>query len=440
MNSTLEQSTSTSLQIYQRALRVMPGGVSRNAVLRKPYPIYATSGQGCLVTDIEGVMRIDFSNNMTSLIHGHSHPEVIQAVTEQLHKGSAFNLATEIEVEYAEHLCARSPSIEKLRFVNSGTEAVMGCIKAARAYAGRAKIAKVEGAYHGVYDYAEVSQTSNPNNWGDASKPSSVPVTHGTPSSTLNDVVVIPFNDPQRAIEILDQHAEELACVLVDLMPHRVGLMPASEEFMLALRQWTHKNGALLVCDEVITYRSTYKGAQDWYAIKPDLTALGKMIGGGFPVGAIAGRSDVMDVMDPLADKLLFPHSGTYSANPITMVAGLTSMKIFDQTAVTQLNKLAGRAINQIKEAIKISGIEACVTGAGSMFRVHLQAQAPTDYRSSFMNAAQAENTKALLNHLFEHDILMIDTCSAALSTAMNNADIDHLSEAMLSGFRKLKA
>ena len=440
MNSPLEQSISTSLQTYQRALRVMPGGVSRNAVLRKPHPIYAASAKGCQITDIEGVTRIDFSNNMTSLIHGHAHPQLISAVTEQLHNGSAFNLATAIEVEYAEHLCARSPSIEKLRFVNSGTEAVMGCIKAARAYTGRAKVAKIEGAYHGVYDYAEVSQTSNPNNWGDASKPLSVPVTNGTPPAALNDVVIIPFNDPQRAIEILDQHAEELACVLVDPMPHRVGLMPASEEFMRALRQWTHKNGALLVCDEVITYRSTYEGAQGWYTIKPDLTALGKMIGGGFPVGAIAGRSDVMNVMNPLADKLLFPHSGTYSANPITMVAGLTSMKMFNQSAVTQLNQLAQRAVNQIKEAIDIADIEACVTGAGSMFRVHLQPYAPTDYRSSFMGADQAANTKVLLNHLFEHEILMIDTCSAALSTAMNNSDIDHLSDAMLSGFRKLKA
>jgi glutamate-1-semialdehyde 2,1-aminomutase len=265
-------------------------------------------------------------------------------------------------------------------------------------------------------------------------------VSYGTPTAALNDVVIIPFNDPKRAIEILDQHAQQLACVLVDQLPHRVGLMPASEEFMLALRKWTKKNGSLLVCDEVITYRSTYEGAQGWYKIKPDLTALGKMIGGGFPVGAIAGSSDVMSVMDPLSDRLLFPHSGTYSANPITMVAGLTSMKMFDQAAVTKLNQLAYRAVSQINEAIKIADIEACVTGAGSMFRVHLQANAPTDYRTSFMSAEQSSQTKHLLSHLFDQNILMIDTCTAALSTAMNNSDIDQLSDAMLSGFRKLKA
>jgi glutamate-1-semialdehyde 2,1-aminomutase len=138
----------------------------------------------------------------------------------------------------------------------------MSCLKAARAYTGRAKIAKVEGAYHGLYDYAEVSQTSKPANWGDEENPASVPVAHGTPASALKDVVVIPFNDAERAIAILDQHADVLACVLIDLLPHRVGLLPASQEFVDALHQWTRDNGALLVCDEVITFRSSYGGAQ----------------------------------------------------------------------------------------------------------------------------------------------------------------------------------
>jgi glutamate-1-semialdehyde 2,1-aminomutase len=204
---------SPSAALYQRALKVMPGGCSRNTVLRKPHPLYAERGEGCYVTDIEGVRRIDFANNMASLIHGHAHPAVVSAVTDQLHKGTAFTLATEVEIDYAEHLCNRNPGFEKIRFVNSGTEAVMSCLKAARAYTGRAKIAKVEGAYHGLYDFAEVSQTSKPINWGDEEKPVSVPVAHGTPASALKEVVVIPFNDAERAIAILDHHADELAWV-----------------------------------------------------------------------------------------------------------------------------------------------------------------------------------------------------------------------------------
>ncbi|MDP2349985.1 MAG: aminotransferase class III-fold pyridoxal phosphate-dependent enzyme, partial [Chloroflexota bacterium] len=153
--------------------------MSRNTVLRHPHPLYAAHGEGARVTDIEGVTRIDFANNMASLIHGHAHPVVVAAVTEQLRKGTAFTLGTEIEVRYAEHLCSRNPGFERVRFVNSGTEAVMSCLKAARAFTGRPRIAKVEGAYHGLYDYAEVSQTSGPANWGDQDRPLSVPVADG---------------------------------------------------------------------------------------------------------------------------------------------------------------------------------------------------------------------------------------------------------------------
>ncbi len=431
--------TSRSAELYQRALEIMPGGCSRNTVLRKPHPLYAAHGQGCYVTDIEGTRRIDFANNMASLIHGHAHPKVVAGVTEQLQKGTAFTLATEAEIEYAEHMCSRNSGFDKIRFVNSGTEAVMSCLKAARAYTGRPKIAKVEGAYHGLYDYAEVSQTAKPANWGDMDSPASVPVAHGTPASALNDVVIIPFNDPERAIAILDQHARELACVLVDLLPHRVGLIPASAAFMQALRKWTLDNGALLICDEVITLRSNYGGAQEWYDVRPDLTAMGKMIGGGFPVGALAGRGEVMDVMNPLADKVLFPHSGTFSANPITMIAGRISMELFDQTAVEKLNQLSDYARESITEAVRIADIPACVTSGGSMFRVHMKAQAPQDYRSGFVSEAEAGMTKILLDHLFANGIMMINTCSGTLSTAMTRTEIDILSEAMLGGFRKIK-
>ena len=430
---------SSSAALYQRALKVMPGGCSRNTVLRKPHPLYAERGEGCYVTDIESVRRIDFANNMASLIHGHAHPAVVSAITGQLQRGTAFTLATEVEIDYAEHLCSRNPGFEKIRFVNSGTEAVMSCLKAARAYTGRAKIAKVEGAYHGLYDFAEVSQTSKPINWGDEEKPVSVPVAHGTPASALKEVVVIPFNDAERAIAILDQHTDELACVLIDLLPHRVGLVPASQDFVEALHQWTRHNGALLVCDEVITFRSSYGGAQQWYQVKPDLTAMGKMIGGGFPVGALAGRAEVMDVMDPLADKVLFPHSGTFSANPITMTAGLVSMELFDEAAVLKLNALAEYARIQIEEAIRLTDIPACVTGSGSMFRVHMKPEPPVNYRAAFETPEQAARLKVLLDHLFDNGIMMINTCSGTLSTVMTEKEVNILTDVMLGGFRKIK-
>jgi glutamate-1-semialdehyde 2,1-aminomutase len=430
--------SSRSADLYERAQRVLPGGVSRNTVLRDPHPLYADHAAGCRVWDVEGTARYDFSNNMASLIHGHAHPAVVAAVTEQLAKGTAFTIGTEVEIAYAEDLCARNQGFEKLRFVNSGTEAVMGMLKAARAFTGRAKIAKVEGAYHGLYDYAEVSQTSRPESWGDADRPNSVPVAHGTPRGALDDVVVLPFNDVERARALLDAHADELACVLIDPMPHRVGLNPVQAPFVEFLREWTAANDALLVFDEVITFRSEYGGAQEWYSVRPDLTAMGKAIGGGFPVGALAGRAEVMDVMNPRRTPLLFPHSGTFSANPITLTAGRVAMELFDREAVARLNALGRRAKEGIEAAIARTGARACVTGGGSMFRVHFKPDAPLNYREAFQAPEEVARMKAMLDHLFDAGFLMINTCAFTLSTPMGEDEVDALVEAMEQGFRQI--
>jgi glutamate-1-semialdehyde 2,1-aminomutase len=431
-------SLSRSAELYERALQTLPGGVSRNTVLRKPHPLYADFAQGCRVTDIEGVERVDFANNMASLIHGHANPVVVSAVTEQLGRGTAFTLATEVEIRYAEHLVGRNPGFEKVRFVNSGTEAVMGMLKSARAFTGRHKIAKVEGAYHGLYDYAEVSQTAIPSNWGPNTDPLPVPVAFGTPPGVLDDVIVVPFNDPERALSILDKHRGSLAGVIVDPLPHRVGLIPASPEFVSALREWTSNDGSLLLFDEVITFRSEYGGAQEWYDADPDLTALGKLIGGGFPVGAIAGRDDVMDVMNPLADTVLFPHSGTFSANPVTMTAGLVTMELYDRDAVARVNSLAERAVTGINVAIEETGAIASVTSGGSMFRVHMKKRPPENYREAFLAPDESRRLALLLGHLLDAGFIMINTCSATTSTAMGEEEIDALVDAMAEGLARL--
>jgi len=430
----------TSEEIYKQACNVLPGGVSRNTIFRKPHPYYVSKASGCYVNDIDGIQRIDFANNMASLIHGHANPQIVNAVTEQLHKGTAYTMATEVEVAFAQLLCDRVPGFDKIRFVNSGTEAVMTMIKASRAYTGKPKIAKAEGAYHGTYDFAEISQTANPSNWGDIDKPNSVPLANGTPQGVLNDVIIFPFNDIERTISILDQHAEDIACVLIDPVPHRVGLIKANTDFIEALHKWTRKNGALLVFDEVITLRINYSGAQENYSVKPDLTALGKMIGGGFPVGALAGRSDVMKVLDPSERKLLFPHSGTFSANPITMTAGRVAMELFDEDAVLKLNALTQKAIDQIREAIKIADVPISITGAGSMFRIHLTATPPTTYREAFQTKENTTLIKKLLNYFFINEkIMMINTCTCMFSTALTQKEVDILAEAMLNGFKYIK-
>ncbi len=428
---------SRSAELFRQAQEVLAGGVSRNTLLRSPHPIYAAKASGCRIVDVDGVERIDFANNMASLIHGHAHPAIVEAVTSQVSRGTAFTMATEVEIEYARHLCGRSASFERIRFMNSGTEAVMAALKASRAFTGRPRFAKVEGTYHGAYDFAEVSQEPAPQNWGRPDRPASVPLAKGTPESVLGDVVVLPFNDPEGAVALLDEHRDDLACVLLDLMPHRVGLIPADEAFVKALRDWTLANGALLVFDEVITLRAEVGGMQARYDVQSDLTALGKIIGGGLPVGAVAGRAEVMDVFSTGGDGPRLPQSGTFSANPLTMTAGLTAMKLFDAEEVARLNRLGRLARSRIEEAISVVGAPASVTGTGSLFRLHLKAQPPTDYRSTFPTAREKAALGQLIDAFYDAGIVTIRTGMGVLSTPMGEDEIDTLAEAVLSSLRR---
>lgn len=432
--------TTRSAALYERALGVLPGGVSRNAALHDPHPLYVDHAEGCRLTDVEGVTRIDFANNMASLIHGHADPDVGRAVAEQFRRGTAFSVATEVEIRCAEHLRSRNPAFEKMRFVNSGTEAVMAGIKIARAVTGRPMIAKAEGAYHGAYDYVEVSQAPAPANWGSPDEPRRVPLVKGTPQSAMDEVVVFPFNDTDTTIALLDRVKAKLACVVIDLMPHRIGLNPADPEYVAALRDWTARNGVLLLADEVITLRSRHGGLQEQFGLVPDLTAMGKMIGGGFPIGAIAGRADFMDVLNPRSPRYVFPHSGTFSANPVSVGAGLTAMQKFDRAAVERLNALTALAVAGVEQAIRQTGIAASVTGTGSMFRVHLKPAAPRNYREAHLSPHESARLKKLLDHMFAEGVILINSCSAALSTPMTEAEVGALVDAFRSGFEMLGA
>ncbi len=429
-----------SAELFDQAQEVLAGGVSRNTLLRAPHPIYAERASGCRIVDVDGVERIDFANNMAALIHGHAHPSIVEAVTAQLHRGTAYTMATRVEIEYARQLRARAPGFEKMRFMNSGTEAIMAGLKATRAFTGRHKIAKVEGSYHGGYDFAEVSQSPAPHNWGPAERPASVPLSNGAPESVLAEVVVLPYNDPENAVAILDEHRGEIACVLLDLMPHRLGLIPAKDAYVSALRDWTREDGALLLLDEVITFRNEVGGMQLRYGGEPDLTAMGKIIGGGLPVGALAGRAEVMDVFSSVRGAPRLPQSGTFSANPLTITAGAAAMKLYDAEAVDRLNRLGSLARHRIREAIAVAGAPATVTGTGSLFRVHMKAEEPTDYRSSFPTPEETKALAQFIDGLYDAGIVAIHTGAGTLSTPMGEAEIDRLAEAVLSSLRKVES
>lgn len=316
----------------------------------------------------------------------------------------------------------------------------MAMMKTARAYTGKPKIAKAEGAYHGTYDFAEISQSPNPSNWGDIDRPNSVPLSYGTPQGVLDDMVIFPFNDLERTINILEQNKDKLAGVLFDLVPHRVGLVPGENHYIKEVYNWTRQNDVLLLFDEVITFRVSYGGAQDNYSVRPDITALGKIIGGGFPVGAFAGRSEVMKVLDPGEKKLLFPFSGTFSANPVTTTAGRVAMELYDREAVRSINSLTAMAKAGIEEAAKIADVPVCLTGAGSMFRFHPKPDAPKNFREAYQPAEVSALISEILDYMFYTEkIMLINTVSCMFSTAITRKEIDILSQAFLNMFRLFK-
>ncbi|MDP6909597.1 MAG: aminotransferase class III-fold pyridoxal phosphate-dependent enzyme, partial [Flavobacteriales bacterium] len=231
-----------------------------------------------------------------------------------------------------------------------------------------------------------------------------------------------------------------IACVILDPVPHRVGLFPATNDFVEAVYNWTRRNNALLAFDEVVTYRVNYAGAQADYRVTPDLTALGKIIGGGFPIGALTGRSDIMQVLDPREKVLRHPHSGTFSANPISTTAGRVAMELFDEQAVLALNALAAKARAQIEEAVRVADVPVSITGAGSMFRLHFTSEPPNRYRDAY----QPKETKALIDELLdylflEEKLIMINTCACMFATTLSQKEIDRLSDALLNGFKLLK-
>jgi glutamate-1-semialdehyde 2,1-aminomutase len=416
-----------SLALLERGLRVIPDACSRDSIRFDGMP-YVASGDGCVITSADGERFVDYANNMGSLIHGSAHPAIVAAVSEQLRRGSAFALPSESEIALAELLCERVPSFEQVKFVASGSEAVMAAIKAARAMTGRSKIAKCEGAFHGTYDYVEVSYHPTPELWGDCERPRSVGRSPATPKGVVSDVVVLPFNHPRAAAELLRVHADELAAVVIDPMPNRLGLIEASDEFLLAVREATSEFGIWLIFDEVITFRMGYGGAQGVYGVTPDLTALGKLIGGGFPIGAVAGPREFMQAFGKDGGSRRVPHSGTFSANPISMVAGRAALELMTPEEFGRLNALGDQARGRLADLLRSAGTRGQVTGRGSMMRIHLWDGPMRDYRTAYPSLEAGGAVGALRDALLERGVLISGTGMLCLSTPMGEAEIDDLS------------
>jgi glutamate-1-semialdehyde 2,1-aminomutase len=410
----------------------MPGGNTRTTVFRDPYPTYAARGEGARIIDVEGVSRIDFLNNYTSLIHGHADADIIAAVTDQLSIGSAFGLPTSHEIELAELIASRTPSIEQVRFANSGTEAVMGGIQAARAYTDRPMIAKFEGCYHGNYDYAGVS-TSVPDDAKDLDPPAKILYAAGAPDSVLDSVLVLRYNDVEMLEREITAHKDELAAVMIDLMPWRIGVVSATNEFLKRARELTREFGIVLIFDEVISYRLGPSGGQGIVGVDPDLTTMGKIIGGGFPVGAVGGSAEIMQVFDPRGGKPKVPHGGTFSANPVTMRAGLVAMQKMTPEMYQYLESLGAYIRANLGEVLQEAGVPGQITGGGSMFGVHLHNRPLHDYWSWYGTPEERALQTKIYDGMLENGSLLAPALTGCLSTAMTQDDAD----ALIDGFSK---
>lgn len=421
-----------SKQLHDRASAVLPGGDTRNSIFWNPFPVYMTNAEGTQLTDVDGNVRTDFVNNMTTLIMGHRHPDVVAALHEQVDHGVSYPAPAPSVVRWAEILCERVPSLDKVRFVNSGTEATLNAIRAVRAYTGKTLIAKCEGAYHGNHDAIQISVTPPVDKAGDAENPEPVVMFPGINPGAADDIVIMPYNNLEAAERIIRSRAEELAAVIVEPINGQCGMVPAKPEFLQLLRDLTLELDIPLIFDEVISFRAASGGAQEWYGITPDMTCFGKVIGGGLPVGAFGGKEEIMRLWDPNYGADFVQHAGTFNGNPMTAAAGVTTLELLTPEVYEELERRGEQLRQMIRDLIAELEVPMGVTGATSLFALQFTTETVTDYRSYATN--DKEMLQTVFTGLLNEGILMSNRCAGNVSAVHTDDDL----EAFVSALRKV--
>jgi glutamate-1-semialdehyde 2,1-aminomutase len=432
-------SQSRSAALFERARAFMPGANTRHMVTFSPYVIYAKEGRGCRVTDVDGNTYIDWVNNFSANIHGYGFEPIVEALKLQAERMTCCILPEEKEIELAEIIVERWPGVNQVRFANSGTEAVMVALKAARAITGRSKVAKTEGGYHGQYDLVEASFLPTEQNWGPKDRPAAPPLAHGTPQELLDQAVIIPFNDVEVSLARLEEEKNYLAAVIIDPIPARLGFVEANETWLKALRDFCTRNGVPLIFDEVFCGRASFHGAQGRLGVVPDATVLGKIIGGGMPIGAIGGLRSFMSIFDNLAGPLKISHSGTFTANPMSMAAGVAAMRALTQEVFDHLEADGERFRLELSRVIEASGLEMRINGVASMSSLQFFKTPARDYREFHQKsgANYMERMRALHSAMLNAGVLMATRGLMIGSTAMNRADIDETVERTRTAFEQ---
>ncbi len=388
-----------SEQLFERAVKHLPGGVNspvRAFLSVGGSPRFIESADGAYIYDVDGNKYTDYINSWGPMILGHNHEVIRKAVIEAAQKGLSYGAATEVEVEMAELLCEIVPCFEMVRMVNSGTEAVMSAIRAARGYTRRSKIIKFEGCYHGHSDGLLVKA-------GSGVMVAGIPDSLGVPSNVVKDTLQAKYNDLDSVIELFEQNKDEIAAIIVEPVAANMGVVLPEEGFLQGLRQLCTKHRALLIFDEVITgFRLSLSGAQGYYKILPDLATFGKIIGGGMPVGCYGGRREIMEMVAPVGPVY---QAGTLSGNPVAMAAGMAQLKYLKEhpEVYTKINELGEYFRNKVDELFGRYNLKYQVTGIGSLACLFFANSKVTDYETA--KTADTKEYARYFRFMLEHGV-----------------------------------
>ena len=434
--------TSHSQRLYNEAQKYMPGGVSSPVRAFRAVggsPLFIQRGEGCRLYDIDGNKFIDYVCSWGPLILGHAHPSVVVAIKEAAERGTSYGAPTEAEVELAMLITSALPSVEMVRFVNSGTEATMSALRLARAYTRRDKIIKFDGCYHGHADGLLVKAGSGVATLG-------LPDSPGVPESYAQHTLVAPYNDLEAVARLLEANRGQVAAAIVEPIAANMGVVPPTPSFLEGLRQLTRDSGSLLIFDEVITgFRVGWSGAQGLYGISPDLTCLGKIIGGGLPVGAYGGRREIMEMVAPLGPVY---QAGTLSGNPLAMAAGLATLRELHpvvspaepkEGVYKQLEERSARLAEGLQAAAREAGITVVGNRVGSVMTLFFTDQGVTDYASA--RTSDAQKYAAFFRAMLERGVYLAPSQfeAAFVSTAHAEADIEETVKAAEDAFREIR-